>query len=276
MKFFFKFFAKHSPFFAFILLEAISILMIANKSVFQKSFLTKLSMESTAFLHSKINGIDGYFRLKSINEQLSEKNAYLMERIDCLENIIENDSLSKNMPDASLMSYIPAKIVNKSIDRINNYFIIDKGSQDGVKDEMGVISNNGVMGVVKTTSDNYSIVLSILSDKLKISGKIQNSNYLCTIVWDGYSPFTGKVFNIPEHIRAKIGDKIVTSGYSAIFPENIEIGTIEKITLNPTTAWNDYKIKYVTDFMSVNYVYVINFKHQAELNAIEKMAAEIQ
>lgn len=274
METFLKFLSKYYALLLFVLLEAVSALIIFNGSVFQKSFFSRLSTETASFFYSKTNNIFDYFHLRDVNESLSEQNTFLQQKIKHLESLIEQDSISSNVPSDTLLRFIPAKIVSKSVDKINNYLIIDKGKKDGISEEMGVISSNGVVGVVQNVSDNFAVVISVLSTKLKISGKLQNSNYLCSVIWNGFSPFSGMVYNIPEHIKAKIDDKIVTSGYSSIFPENMEIGTIKKITLNATTAWNDYKIQYSTNFMTVSYVSVVAFSQKDELSQIKKTISE--
>jgi len=244
--------------------------MIINQGTFQSSIFHNITLNVTSVFYKQIDNIADYFSLDADNRDLVEKNTELQRKISNLENFISKKNYEMTFYEDTVIKIIPAKVVTQTVDKINNYLIINKGAKDGIKENMGVINTEGVVGVVESVSENYAVVISVLSSKLKISSKLKRANYICSVFWDGISPKTGSVIKIPEHITAAVGDTIITSGYSSIFPENIMIGTVKKISLNPSTAWNDLTIEYTTDFMSIRYVNVIVNPHFEELLDIEK------
>ena len=260
-----KFFRRISMFLVFLILETIAFLMIVNHGTFQKSIFQNTILDVTSVFYEQISSVTDYFSLKNVNDDLAKKNADLQRRVNNLEDFISRKGYEATLYEDTIIKIIPAKVINQTVDKINNCLIINKGLNDGVRENMGVINTEGVVGVVQSVSSNYAVVISILSSKLKISGKFKKSGYLCSVSWDGNSPYTGSVIDIPEHIMVEIGDTIITSGYSSIFPENIVIGTVKSVSPNPSTAWNDLKINYATDFMAIRYVNVIVGAYNDEL-----------
>jgi len=244
--------------------------MIINQGTFQSSAFHSATVSVTSAFYTEISNITDYFSLNADNKNLAAKNAELQRKVSNLEDFIARKNYEATLYEDTIIKVVPAKVVSHTVDKINNYMIINKGAKDGITENMGVINTEGVVGVVQSVSENYAVVISVLSSKLKISGKFKKTGYLCSVFWDGVSPYTGSVINIPEHITAAVGDTIVTSGYSSIFPEGVMIGTVKKVSLNPSTAWNDLTIAYATNFMSIRYVNVIVNSHFEELLNLEK------
>lgn len=265
------FLRKISTFVVFLLLEIAAFLMIINQGTFQSSAFHRTAISVTSTFYTQISNLTEYLSLKEDNDNLAYKNSELQRKLSNLEDFIARKNYETTLYEDTIIKIIPAKIVNQTIDKINNYLIINKGAKDGITENMGVISSQGVVGVVQSVSENYSVVISILSSKQKISGKLKKENYLCSVFWNGNSPHTGSVKDIPEHITVAVGDTIVTSGYSSIFPEGIMIGTVKNVSLNASTAWNDLSIEYATTFMSMRYVSVIVSSHFEELLNIENL-----
>jgi len=265
-----QFLRRISTFVVFLLLEIIAFLMIINQGTFQNSIFHNATTNVASVFYTQISNITDYFSLNRENKNLAEKNAELQRKVSSLEDFITRKNYESTLYEDTILKIIPAKVVNHTIDKINNYLIINKGAKDGVTENMGVITAEGVVGIIKSVSENYSVVISILSSTLKISGKLKKTDHLCSVYWDGISPYRGRASNIPEHIPTAVGDTIVTSGYSSIFPENIMIGTVKEVSLNPSTAWNDLDIEYATNFMSIRYVGVIVNSHFEELFNLEK------
>ncbi|MDR0829708.1 MAG: rod shape-determining protein MreC [Prevotellaceae bacterium] len=268
MNSFFKFFQRFSTFLIFLLLETVAFVVIVNHSVFQKSFFAKTMINVSSAFYAEVNNAAAYFALKGKNDDLAQKNAILEEKINTLENFIERKNYETLLAQDSEFEVLPAKIVSKSVDKINNYLIINKGQKDGIIKNMGVVNADGVVGVVETVSENYSVVLSMLSSDLNVSGKFKKNNYLCSVFWNGFSANRGSASNIPEHCQAAVGDTIVTSGFSSIFPPNIMIGVVKKVSRNAKTAWNDLEIDYSTNFVTVSYVNVMIGKNHDELQKL--------
>ena len=264
------FLRKISTFVVFLLLEIIAFLMIINQGTFQSSVFHNTVLNVTSTFYTEISSITDYFSLNEDNKLLAAKNAELQRKVNNLEDFIARKNYESTLYKDTIQKIVPAKVVSHTVGKINNYLIINKGTNDGITENMAVISTEGVVGVIQSVSENYAVVVSILSSKLKISGKFKTTGYLCAVFWDGVSPRTGSVKNIPEHITAAVGDTVVTSGYSSIFPEDVMIGTVKKVSLNTSTAWNDLTIEYAVDFMSIRYVNVIVFSNFEELLNLEK------
>ena len=253
----------------FIVLETLALAIVSNKSVFQRSCAVQLSMESSAFIYSKINNIYSYFALGAANKELSAYNAQLQNRIEQLQNAIgkQTEPIDSAYYD-SYITFIPAKVINKSIDNIDNYFVLDRGRKDGVKEGFGVVSNGKVVGVVQYVSENFSAVLLVASAKMKLSGKIKKDNQLCTVICSPKTIGKGEIYDIPHHVGVAVGDTILTSGFSSIFPSDYIIGTVTGIKNNVASASNDLSIRYAIDFMRINYVDIVDFRNIDEINEI--------
>lgn len=256
----------------FILLEILALIIMTQRSVFQRSSFVQWSMEASSAIFAGTNSVYAYFSLKSTNDELSAYNAELQHRVDYLENLVAMDTLQSDSDYYSNeITFIPAKIINKSLGNIDNYFTLNKGAKDGVKEGFGVVTNGKVLGVVQYVTERYSAVLLVASTKIKLSGKIKKDSYLCTVVWDNISMNKANVYDIPHHVEVLEGDTIVTSGFSSIFPEDYIIGTVDKIKNNTASASNDLTINYATDFVKVGYVDIVAFKDIEEINKINNL-----
>lgn len=256
--------------FVFILLEILALLIIANKSVFQRSHFVQLSMDVSAMMYEKTSELTKYFGLYSTNEELVRHNTELQKKVEHLQNIVSSNEYLASVGHDSAVAFVPAKIVSKTLNDLDNYFILNKGEKDGISEGLGVVCNSNVLGVVQYVSRNYSAVLLAMSAKMKLSGMIKNDGHLCTVIWDKVSTSKAEIEDIPYHIDVKIGDTIVTSGFSSIFPENYVIGTISKITKNKSTASNDLQINYSVDFMRAKYAEIVIPKDINEINKLKE------
>jgi rod shape-determining protein MreC len=148
-------------------------------------------------------------------------------------------------------NYLSAKVVFNSVYDLQNYIIIDKGSAHGVEEDMGVFAPQGVVGVVQRVSKNYAVVLPIINPEQVISAKIKGNNQLGSVKWDGKSPLKAKLYEIPSHVNVVAGDTVVTSGFSAIFPEGVMIGVVDKAAHVENTMYCDVDINLAVDFQSL-------------------------
>lgn len=251
----------------FVLLEFLAFYVLVKKNDFQRSRYFNTSVALMAKSYSVTSSVDDYFGLKPINDLLATENVNLLNKIDSLQSHLDrltNDSIVLPV-QRGFMTYIGAKVIYNSVYHIQNYIIIDKGSDDGVQPDMGVMSANGVVGVVQRTSKHYAVVLPIINPDMKISAKIKSNNQLGSIGWDGESPTYAIMDEIPRHVKPVSGDSIVTSGYSAIFPEGLFIGNINKAESDPNDPFCRIKIDLAVDFQSLNYVVVTAYDNKEEL-----------
>jgi rod shape-determining protein MreC len=161
-------------------------------------------------------------------------------------------------------------VVFNSVYDLQNYIIIDKGSVHGVEEDMGVFAPQGVVGVVQRVSKNYAVVLPIINPEQVISAKIKGNNQLGSVKWDGKSPLKAKLYEIPSHVNVVAGDTVVTSGFSAIFPEGVMIGVVDKAAHVENTMYCDVDINLAVDFQSLSYVTVAVFENKNELLNLQK------
>jgi rod shape-determining protein MreC len=246
----------------FILLEVFAFFLIIQNNSFQKAAFINSTNGVTATSFLVISDVKSYFSLKSTNELLLMENAKLKSLI----SYQQKDSISS----ISASHYISATIINKSVARANNYITIDKGKIDGVKKGMGVVSKNGVIGIVKETSKHFSSVLSILHSKSKVSVVIKKNNHFGSLQWDGKSYKKAKIHDIPSHVDLQLGDTISTSGFSYIFPSNSIVGVISDIKTKESDKFHDLRMSFIEDLKEVKYVNVCQPLKKEEKELLEE------
>ena len=271
-----NFLFKYKSWFLFIFLEVISFVLLFRFNHYQGSTFFTSSNCIVGMVYESMNHITGYFHLKTINDELVQKNVELELQMEKLRNemsafISDSASIEMMKKEALANHYIyKAKVINNSLNHADNYITIDKGYDDGIRSEMGVVTGNGIVGIVYLTSPNYSIVIPILNSKSNISCKIKHSDYFGFLIWEGGSSQYATVKDMPRHSLFSLGDTIVTSGHSAVFPGGIPIGTIENITDSHDGLSYLLKIKLFTDFARLNDVRVIARKGYEEQMELER------
>lgn len=271
-----NFFLKYNYWFLFILLEMISFALLFRFNNYQGSAFFTSSNQVAGMVYEAANNVTGYFHLKSINDDLVQENVELELQIERLRSALmeltaDSTGLERMKADA-LKGYdiYRANVINNSLTHVDNYITIDKGENDGVRPEMGVINGSGVVGIVYHTSGNYSVVIPILNSKSSISCKIKRSDYFGFLKWEGGSSQYATVKDMPRHSLFSLGDTIVTSGHSAVFPGGIPIGTVEDMSDSHDGLSYLLKVKLFTDFGRLNDVRVIAQKGQEEQLELEQ------
>lgn len=255
---------KHQFFVFFIMLEAVSFTLLFSSYSYHKSLAFSMANNVTGSIYTSYSSVTDFFGLKYENEKLAEENA-------SLRNLIKSAATPS---DSSLIQqdnnyfYRAAKVVSNSINRQNNYILINKGEKDSIAPEMGVISTKGVVGIVIGTSSNYAYVMSILHQNSRISARIKKNNHLVNVLWDGHDYEEGLVVDIPSHIELYPGDSIVTSGNSLIFPEGIMIGTIREYMQSANQDLSEAIIKFSADFNKLQFVYIIENHMKPEADTL--------
>ena len=262
-----RFIIKHHFVILFILLEVISVLLLANSQRFHRDRMVNTTNDVVGKIYEWSSEVGNYFRLNSANEQLAEENALLRQRLSvvydtttCTFDISEGDTLYK---------YIPAQVVNNSTNQVNNYIIINKGKVDGIERDMGVISTDGIVGVVTDVSRHFASVMSLLHSKSVVGVRIKESQELASLKWETNNYRYGMVEDIPTHILLQKGDTILTSSHSYIFPEDLMVGTVEEFYPTAVDALNKAKVRFATDFATLRHVYVIRDLHKPELDSLK-------
>lgn len=220
------------------------------------------------------SNVTEYFALKKANEQLAEENAHFHAREP--QSYYKYDHEIFRIDDSIYVqqyTFITAQVINNSVNKRNNYITLNRGSKQGIEPGMGVISPQGIVGVVTDVSPHFSVAQSFLHKLSSVSAKLKSSNYSGILEWPGRSATHAILKDIPGHVELNMGDTIVTTSFSLVFPQGIMLGTIEEHELNTSTNFYDIKVKLSTDFQKLDHVYVVNNllkKEQLELEQLAK------
>ena len=253
----------------------LSCVLLVNNNPYQQSVYLTSANAVCAKVYEGMSSITDYFHLKGINNDLQERNALLeMELVDLRAQI--ND-LKMQLPDTAKIQpvlqhfdFVVAHVISNSIAQPNNYITINRGHMDGIRPEMGVIDQNGVVGIVNVVGPHASRVISLLNPHIRLSCKLRNSNFYGSLVWDGKSPQYAVLEELPKHVKYKTGDTIVTSGYSAVFPPGIIVGTVQGATRGTTDSFVSLRIKLTTNFSQLSSVRVITNSMQEQIDALRR------
>lgn len=270
-----NFLIKYNYWFLFLLLEVTSFVLLFRFNHYQQSVYFTSANGVSGRVYEVSGAISSYFNLKSVNGDLLDRNMLLEQRVAFLEKtLIERGmdsvrlySLERLEPEAYRI--FKANIIKNSLNRENNYMTLDRGTAEGIRPEMGVVDANGVVGIVYKTSPHYSLVISLLNSKSSISCKIVGSDYFGYLKWEGGDSRFAYLKDLPRHAEFNLGDTVVTSGYSTVFPEGVIVGTVDDMSDSHDGLSYLLKIKLATDFGKVSDVRVISRSGQEEQNALE-------
>jgi rod shape-determining protein MreC len=252
----------------FLFLEAVSVGLVATSYSYQGSLVVNTVNDFTGGILETLSNVSGYFALKKENELLVEENATL--RSNCPEAFLITDTNTVYVD--TLYRFIPAHVVYLTLNKSSNYFMINKGKRHGIKKESGVISTTGIAGIVIGVSDNYALVLSLLNPHFAVSARLKKYGTLVSVLWDGEDYRYGKMIDIPSHLELSVGDTLVTTGYSTVFPEGMLVGFVEEYQPAPEKEFAEGKIRFATDFKTLQDVYVVDHLKKAEMEKLMEEA----
>lgn len=254
----------------FIILEIASVLMLSRNNQIQRLWIARISHGFMARTWGASQSVSNYFSLKRQNDELALENDRLQKLVRGYELAArEADPASKPVLADNGFNYIPATIIKSSTNTQHNYLIIDKGSEDGVTHNSGIITDKGVIGIVDAVSSHYSYAISFLNTELFISARLGNSGAVGPLAWDGTGSDRAILKEIPLQFKFAPGDTVYTSGYSTIFPPDIPIGVAgESKIINGAT--NEIKVDLFQNHKALKYVTIVSNTRAAEIEAIEK------
>ncbi len=263
----FAYILKNNFTFLFLLLETFSFFLVVQNH-YQRAVFFNTANNFTGSILASYHNITEYFTLRKANMQLANENARLREKLD--QSFRITDTVTYYQKD-SLFSYIAAKVIQNSVNKQNNYLLIDKGKDHGIREDMGVITSDGVVGTVVEVSEHYARVISVLHLQYKLNARVKKNNHLGSIEWDGKDYRIGILTDIPVHVHLQKGDTIVTSGNSLVFPEGLLIGTVEEYLQEKNEKFNYAKVRFSVDYNRLNHVYVIeNLMKEEQTELTEK------
>ena len=261
------FIIKNSYKLLFLLLLGIGLTLTIKSHSYHRSEYINSANAVTGGFYQKINDANEYLSLKERNSELAEENARLKQLLfnqaDTLLNWNDFDNFNAD--------YIArkAKVIKNSFNVRENYLTINRGTKDSIFTDMGVINDKGIVGIIEKTSKNYATILSVLNTKSRINAKIKNSEHFGSLIWDGKNAGYVQLIDVPRLASLKKGDSIVTGAESEIFPENIPIGKIDKVFIDPKTNYYTINVRLFNDMTALGYVYVIENKKKDEKKSLE-------
>lgn len=259
-----EFLAKYNHWFVFLILEVVSMVLLFQYNSYQGSAWFSSANAVTGKLYEWDANVETFFSLTKVNQELTQRNAYLEQEVqklsDSLVCVTKDSSIYHRDQFALLRNYrlIPAKVVANSVDKPGNLMTIDKGSADGIRKDMGVISGTGVVGIVYLVAEHYAIVIPVLNTKSNISCMIQNRGYFGYLRWKGGVSDLAYLEEVPRHAHFKLGDYVVTSGYSAVFPPGVRVGRILHVFNSADGLSYRVQLRLSTDFARLRDVCVID------------------
>ena len=285
---------RYSNFLLLVGLEVVAFIFVIQGNRYQYAAAAGAANAVTGSVQLLAENVSSYFHLRADNAQLLEENARLNAKVLDLLNRWENnqdvndtihsreivETYSKHYRDkvekeATFFSsdldytFIPARVIAFSNDRHHNYITLSKGARDGITPDMGVIGKDGIVGVVQSVSTHFAVVAPVIHEGIYISAMMQKNGYMATLHWQIPDISQARLEDVARHIDVKEGDTIVTSGMSALFPADLPVGVVSKVSLGEGDSYYDIRVKLSTDFRSLRTVHVLKFAHRAELDSIQ-------
>jgi rod shape-determining protein MreC len=264
------FITKYNAFFLFLIFEVSSLLIYIKYNSFQKATFINSANSVTGDLYARQDELNSYLSLRVVNDQLAKENASLRNQ---LKSSFYIDTLAKHKVTDSAYKqqyeYIPAKVINNSINKRNNYLTINRGSTDGIAKGMGVICSNGVVGIVTVVSNHFAVVQSVLHKDTRISAMLADNKAIGSLLWgDDLDPHNAQLIDINNNIKGRVGEPVVTSGYS-LFPAGIAIGKVTSLHTKTGGFFLNMEVALSVDYGKLQYVNVVNNKYASEQANLE-------
>jgi rod shape-determining protein MreC len=266
-----NFLARYNNLIIFLVLEGIAFYLLATGNSYHNTRLINGVRGLTNGIDERINNTRNYLNLREINEKLGEENVALRNSIGRM--VKRDNSLFFSASDSIYkQQYIhtSAEVINNTINRQKNFFTVNKGTRQGIKVDMAITSDNCVAGVIVGCSENYSVAMSLLNLDFKLSARIKSNGYFGSLSWDGRNYRRAILSEIPQHVIVNVGDTVETTGYSAIFPEGVLVGTVNDFE---KTGGDFYSISVslLTDFKKLYFVDIIGNMKKTEQLELEKL-----
>lgn len=274
MKNLLDFFVKHSAWFVLMLYLILSCVLLVRNNPYQQSVYLTSANAVCATVYEGISSVTDYFHLKGINDDLQERNALLeMELVDLRARVndlkMQLPDTLKSQPVLQHFDFVVAHVISNSIAQTNNYITINRGEADGIKPEMGVVDQTGVVGIVNVVGKHSARIISLLNPDIRLSCKLRDSEYFGSMVWEGGDSRYAVLEELPKHLTYQVGDTVVTSGFSTVFPEGIIVGTVEGRARNLSDSFVSLKVRLTTNFSQLSTVRVITNDMAEELRMLE-------
>jgi len=269
-----SFFLKNKHFLLFLLLQLIAIIFTIQSHSFHRSKFINSANFITGGIYNKINNVKEFILLKKENVRLAQENVELKNLLNLKG--VSDSAISKSVIDTTnyyqKYDYIAAKIINNDFRKSNNYLTLNKGTSNGIKSDLGVVNSKGIVGITKSTSNNYTTVLSVLNVNYQINVRLVSSDHFGSLSWDSKDYRTVQLLYLPIQASIKIGDTVITGGRSTIFPEGIPVGTIKSFNTN-NNNYENINVTLFNDMSALSYVEIIDNLDKKEIKNLEEKSS---
>ena len=282
MKNLFKLIYRYHVIFLFVFLETLSLSMVVTFNNYQRAAFFDSGNFLSGTLFEKFSSFAQVFEFKQVNIKMAEENAVLRSALH--EMLLKSNHgtyhasdsiylprIARDSTQKAVYRFTTARVINNSVNQQHNFITINKGRHDGIKPDMGVISNGQVVGLVTNVSENFSTVISLLNSKWKISAKIKRNDYFGSLSWDGKDYRRVQLNEMPYHVPVQNGDTVVTTGYSSSFPEGLIIGTISDFSIGSGSNFYKIEVMLAADFKNLVIVGLIENKQLNEIKHLESL-----
>lgn len=280
MRNFFGFFVRNGSWFLFVIYLVISGIWLFTDRKYQQSVYLSSANAVSSTIYEYSSNITGYFNLKSINEDLQKRNAQLenevfnlRSQLDYFKSLAPNDSLDV-IVSPQRYSFVTANVSVNSTNKPLNYFTINRGRSSGIEPGMGVVNQNGIVGIVNVVGPNAARVISVLNETQHFSIKVKGTNSVGTLQWHVGNPSIAYAMELPRHVDYHVGDTVVTSGYSTTFPEGVPVGVVLGQMKAMDGNFVSLKIRLLPNFNNLGSVRVIVDHYKNEIDSLAKFDVE--
>jgi rod shape-determining protein MreC len=265
-----NFFIRNKTFLLFLLLFSVALFFTFQSHSYHKSKFINSANFLTGGIYESVNGIGQYFNLKEENQKLIEENNRLKS---ILYNTEKQPKTSFTLDSTLANQYklIAAQVYKNSYSATNNYLTINKGKRDSIEEDFGVITSKGIVGIIDNTSNKYARVMSLLNTNSRVNAQLKKTDHYGTLRWDGKSPQTVQLVDIPKQAPVMVGDSIITGGLSTIFPKGIPIGKVTSFKLDATENYYIVDVMLFNDMTSIGHVYVIKNRDAKEISTLNNL-----
>ncbi len=268
-----QFLYRIRAFILFVFLEVAAVWMIVSNNSPQGAAFFNSSNALVGSILKRQADVVQFFSLADANEALTAENAEILQTLLALQAKPDSMQLSLDSTFAATYEFHGARVIGNSLRFSQNYITLNKGAKDGIKAGMGIFNPEGVVGRVKSVSENYAVAFSLLNTGLMVSSKIKSTDVFGSVQWDGKSSTEARLLFVPRHVKTQEGDTVVTSGFNAVFPEGIQIGIISKVAPNEKDPnYLDLTVRLSTDFSKVSYVYLVENTEFDELDSLNRQS----
>ena len=265
-----RFFFRNGPFFVWLILTIVSIILLVQHNPYQRSVWMGSANYITGSLYKASDNVSSYFGLRQINSEQLSHIAELENEVLRLKHLVRNyeDFQSLVIDTVSNYRYTIAHVVANSTNKVENFLTLDKGYEDGIRQDQGVADHNGVVGIVSKVSAHYALVISLRNPNLRLSASLKNEESYGSLWWDGNDPRYALLEDLPRTVQFEKGDTVVTTSYSSSFPAGVPVGMVEESFETDNNNFLTLRIRLFADFRSIQDVHVIDNLDAEEVNSL--------